>query len=327
MLGKVFVARPIFEETIEELRAQNDVHVNPDDRVLSKPELIAGIHDCAGVITLVTDTVDREVLGSAPRLKVVANFGVGVNNVDLAAATEMGIAVTNTPGVLTETTADLAWSLLMAAARRIPEADRFMRSQVFEAWGPKMMLGYDVFGKTLGIIGFGRIGQAVARRAHGFGMRILFNSPGPHPALQQELGVIPAALEYIYREADFISLHVPLVSDTHHLLNDAAFAKMKRNCIVVNTSRGPVVDERALVRALQARKIAAAALDVFEHEPRIEPELLTMNNVVLAPHIGSASYDTRFKMSSMTADNVLAVLKGQRPPHLVNVDVWDRRRQ
>jgi glyoxylate reductase len=327
MLGKVFVARPIFPETIDELKRHTDLYVNEEDRVLSKSELIAGIRDADGVFTLVTDSIDREVLSAAPRLKVVANFGVGVNNVDLGVATELGIVVTNTPGVLTETTADLAWAMLMAAARRIPESDRFVRSRSFQAWGPTMMLGHDVFGKTIGIIGFGRIGQAVARRAHGFSMRILFHDPGHDGTLVDELGLIPASLDLIYREADFISLHVPLNAKTHHLLSDGAFALMKRTCIVVNTSRGPVIDEKALVRALQTRKIAGAALDVFEHEPQIEPELLEMDNVVMAPHIGSASYETRFKMSTMTANNLLSTLRGERPPNLVNEGVWDRRRK
>jgi glyoxylate reductase len=327
MLGKVFIARPIFQDTVQTLKRETEVRVNPEDRVLSKAELMDNIKEVEGVITLVTDTIDRSVLDAAPRLKVVANFGVGVNNVDLQAATEMGVVVTNTPGVLTETTADLTWALLMAAARRIAEADRFVRSRSFQAWGPQMLLGHDVFGKTLGIIGLGRIGEAVARRARGFGMRILFQDPGRNEALVEELGIIPASLEDIYRQSDFISLHVPLVASSHHLLNDQAFALMKANCIVVNTSRGPVVDEKALVQALKTGKIAAAALDVFENEPQIEPELLDMDNVVMAPHVGSASYETRSKMSSMTADNLLAVLKGQLPPNLVNTDVWDRRRR
>lgn len=327
MLGKVFITRPIFDETVAILRKETNLQGNFDDRVLSKSELMDSLGEVDGVITLVTDAVDREVLHAAPRLRVVANFGVGVNNVDLKAATELGIMVTNTPGVLTETTADLAWALLMAAARRIAESDRFVRSRSFHAWGPTMMLGHDVFGKTMGLIGFGRIGQAVARRARGFGMRILFCAAGPHEDMVKHLGVVPASLEDIYRQSDFISLHVPLVSNTHHLLDDHAFAAMKSNCIVVNTSRGPVVDEKALVRALKAGKIAGAALDVFENEPQIEPELFEMQNVVLAPHIGSASYETRYKMSSMTAENLLAVLKGLRPPNLVNTEVWDHRRR
>ena len=216
----------------------------------------------------------------------------------------------------------------MAAARRIAEADRFVRAGKFDAWGPKMMLGHDIFGKTLGLLGLGRIGQAVARRARGFNMKILFHDPEPIPdSVIQELGVEAVSLEDIYRRCDFISLHVPLLPETTHLLNDRTFSLMKRNCIVVNTSRGPVVDEKALVRALTTGTIAGAALDVFEREPQIEPELLRLENVVIAPHIASASYETRFKMSSMTADNLLCVLKDVRPPNLVNTEMWERRRR
>ena len=294
--------------------------------MLSKPELIQQLAGMDGVIPLVTDVVDREVLQSRSSLKVVANFGVGVDHIDVRAATELGIVVTNTPGVLTETTADLAWSLLMAAARRIVEADNFMRSRQFTAWGPKMLLGHDVYGKSLGIIGFGRIGQAIARRARGFNMKVIFtDAGGVKDNVVRELGVTRVSLEALLRTSDYVTLHVPLVPQTTHLLDDRAFGMMKPSCIVINTSRGPVVDEKALVRALKNGRIAGAALDVFEHEPQVEPELLEMNNVVLAPHIGSGSYETRLKMSEMAADNLLSVLKGQRPPNMVNPDVWDRR--
>jgi glyoxylate reductase len=327
VLGKIFITRPIFDETVEQLKKEVTVSSNIQDRILPKAELIANLKDVDGVITLVTDRVDREVLQSAPRLKVVANFGVGFNNIDVNVATELGIAVTNTPGVLTETTADFGWAMLMAAARRVAEADRFVRAGKFDAWGPKMMLGHDIFGKTLGLFGLGRIGQAVARRARGFNMKVLFHDPEPVPdSLIQELGVEPASIEEIFRRSDFISLHVPLLPETTHLLNDRTFSLMKRTCIVVNTSRGPVVDEKALVRALTSGMIAGAALDVFEREPQIEPELLNLENVVIAPHIASASYETRLKMSSMTGDNLLSTLKGIRPENLVNSEVWDRRR-
>lgn len=295
--------------------------------MLSKAELIHQLAGMDGVIPLVTDAVDREVLQTAPSLKVVANFGVGVDHIDVRAATELGIVVTNTPGVLTETTADLAWSLLMASARRIVEADNFMRSRQFTAWGPKMLLGHDVYGKTLGIIGFGRIGQAIARRARGFNMKVIFtDAGGVKDNVVRELGVTRVSLEKLLRASDYVTLHVPLVPQTTHLLDDRVFEMMKPSCIVINTSRGPVVDEKALVRALKNGRIAGAALDVFEREPQVEPELLEMNNVVLAPHIGSGSYETRLKMSEMAADNLLSVLKGQRPPNMVNSDVWDRRR-
>lgn len=328
MLGRVFITRPIFDETIAMLSEQTEVRANMEDRILSKSELIENLKGADGTITLVTDRIDVEVLERAHRLKIVANFGVGYNNVDVDAATRTGVIVTNTPGVLTETTADLAWSLMMAAARRIAEGDRYVRAGKFKFWGPKVMLGHDIFGKTLGIIGLGRIGRAMAKRGRGFDMKVLFYKAAPLPDADcRELGVERVALEDIYRRSDFITLHVPLVTETHHMLNDRAFSLMKPNAIVVNTSRGPVIDEMALVRALKSRRIAGAALDVFEHEPQIEPELFEMENVVLAPHVGSASRETRLKMSTIAAENLMAALKGEKPPNMVNTEAWDRRRQ
>lgn len=324
---KVYVTRPVFDETIERLKRDVDVEANPEDRILSKAELTEKLRDKDGALTLLTDAVDLEVLQAAAKLKVVANFAVGFNNVAIESASKLGIAVTNTPGVLTETTADFAWTLLMAAARRVVEGDNFARAGKFKAWGPKMFLGYDVYGKTLGLIGLGRIGQAVARRAAGFNMRVVFYDSEPIPEhVTKDLGVTRLPLDEVLRISDFISLHVPLFPETHHLLNDRTFALMKPTCIVINTSRGPVVDEKALARAVKDRRIAGAGLDVFEREPDIEPALLEMEKVVLAPHIASASHETRLKMCMMAADNLLAVLKGQRPPNLVNPEVWDRRR-
>ncbi len=327
MAPRVYVTRPVFGDTVERLKRDAEVRVNSGDRVLSKSELIAQLKDADGALTMVTDVIDAELLAAAAKLKVVANFGVGINHIDVAAATRAGVIVTNTPGVLTETTADFAWTLLMAAARRVVEADRFARSGKFTAWDPKLFVGHDIYGKTLGIVGLGRIGQAVARRAAGFNMRILFHNPRPIPErVIKELGVTPVSLEELLRVSDFISLHVPLLPETTHLLNDRTFALMKPACIVVNTSRGPVVDEKALVRALKSGKIAAAGLDVFEREPEIEPELLELDNAVIVPHIASASHETRIRMSTMAADNLLAVLKGNRPPNFVNPEVWDNRR-
>ncbi len=324
---KVYVTRPVFDETIERLKREVDVELNSEERILSKKELIDRLRDKDGALTLLTDAVDLEVLQSAPRLKVVANFAVGFNNVEIDSATGLGVAVTNTPGVLTETTADFAWTLLMAAARRVAEADKFARAGKFKSWGPKMFLGHDIYGKTLGLIGLGRIGQAVARRASGFNMRVVFHDTEAIPErVVDELGVTRLPLDELLKISDFISLHVPLFPETQHLLNDRTFALMKPNCIVINTSRGPVVDEKALVRAVKDRKIAGAGLDVFEREPEIDPELFEIENVVLAPHIASASHETRLKMCTMAADNLLAVLKGQRPPNLVNPEVWDHRR-
>jgi len=324
---KVYVTRPVFDEATDRLRREFEVELNTEDRILPKQELISHLRDKDGALTLLTDAIDLEVLQSTQRLKVVANFAVGFNNVALDSATKLGVVVTNTPGVLTETTADFTWTLLMAAARRVVEADKFARAGRFRAWGPKMLLGYDIYGKTLGLVGLGRIGQAVARRAAGFNMRVVFHDPESIPErIIKELGVTRLPFDELLRVSDFISLHVPLFPETHHLLNDHTFALMKPTCIVINTSRGPVVDEKALVRAVREGKIAGAGLDVFEREPEIEPELFAMENVILAPHIASASHETRLRMCMMAADNLIAALKGERPPNLVNPEVWDKRR-
>lgn len=327
-MGKIFVARRVFDEAIGVLKQHAEVSGNPTDRVLTPAELKAAARDADGLLALLTDRIDADLLDACPRLRLVANFAVGFNNVDLAAANERGVLITNTPGVLTETTADFAWTLLMAAARRVVEGDRFVREGRFEAWGPKMLLGHDVYGKTLGLVGMGRIGQAVARRAGGFGMKVVFYDPFPIPeSVAAELGAAPLSLEELYAQSDFISLHVPLLPETHHLLNDDAFAGMKPNCIVVNTSRGPVIDEKALVRALRSERIAGAGLDVYEREPEIDADLLTLDNAVLAPHIASGSHETRLRMCMMAGDNLIKGLAGKRPPNLVNANVWDRKRQ
>jgi glyoxylate reductase len=328
MASKILVTRPLFDEALQNLRREFEVDLNSEDHVLSKTDLIERLRGKQGVLPLVTDIIDREVLESAPALRVVANFGVGFDNIDVRSATNLGIVVTNTPGVLTETTADFAWTLLMAAARRVIEADKFIRANLFREWSPKLFVGPDVYGKTLGLIGLGRIGQAVARRAAGFNMRIVFHTPRPVPGeLTEALGVTQLPFEEVLRISDFMSIHVPLNASTRHLMSDETFALMKASAIVINTSRGPVVDEKALVRALQEGRIAGAGLDVFEREPDIEPELLEMGNVVLTPHIASASHETRFRMCAMAVDNLIATLKDQRPPNLVNPEVWDRRRQ
>jgi glyoxylate reductase len=313
VLGKILVTKPVFPEAIEFLKTQASLELNTDDRTLTKRELIDRLDGVQGAITLAVDTIDTEVLETVPSLRIVSNVAVGLNNIDVATATRLGILVTNTPGVVTESTADFAWALLMAAARRIAEADRFVRAGQWKVFKLQMLLGHDVYGKTLGIIGFGNIGKAVARRARGFGMSIQYCGSGRAiPATESE-GAKVVSLETLLSTSDFISVHVPLLPATTHLLNDEAFALMKPNCIFVNSSRGPVVDEKALVRALQTGRIAAAGLDVFEREPEVEPELLKLENVVLAPHIGSASRETRLKMCLMAAENVLAGLRGERP--------------
>ena len=303
--GKVLVTQPILPEALELLKAASLVGFNSQQQVLPKGQLIERLAETDGVLTLLTDVIDAEVLAAAPRLKIVANAAVGFNNIDVNAATRLGILVTNTPGVLTETSADLTWALLMAAARRLGEAERFTRAGKFKAWGFQMLLGFDVYGKTLGIIGLGRIGRAVARRARGFGMNVVyFNSRPVRPEVAVECGALAVTFEELLKTSDFITLHVPLAADTEHLLNDRTY-------------------EKALVRALKAGKIAGAGLDVYEHEPEIEPELFEMENVVLAPHIGSATRETRLRMCTMAAENLISALKRERPPNLVNPEVWE----
>jgi len=327
VLGKVLITKPVFPEAMEFLKSQVSIDANLEDRVLSRQELIAGLQGKQGAVTLLTDIIDRDVLESIPDVRIICNIAVGYNNVDIEHASRLGILVTNTPGVLTETTADFAWTLLMAAARRIVEGDSFARSGQWKAWGLQMLLGNDVFGKTLGIVGFGRIGQAVARRAMGFSMNIQYYDSQPVPPEAVPPGVHVVTLDQLLSTSDFISVHVPLMPETTHLLNDRTFAMMKSNCVVVNTARGPVVDEKALARALESGKIAAAGLDVFEREPQIEPALLGLQNVVLAPHIASASRETRLKMCMMAAENLVAGLKGERPPNLVNPEGLGNRRR
>ena len=322
----VYVTQPVLPEALEFLRTHAPLEFNSENRVLGKGELIDRLRDADAAMTLLTDVIDAAVLEAVPRLKVVANVAVGFNNVDVQTATRLGVAVTNTPGVLTETTADFAWTLLMSAARRLGEAERYTRDGKFKGWGLQSFLGHDVYGKTLGIVGFGRIGRAVARRARGFGMNILYFSRTTAADAAAELGARAVSLEELLSVSDFVSLHVPLTPETRQLLNDRTFAMMKPNCVVVNTSRGPVIEEKALVRALKSGRIAGAGLDVYEREPAIEPELFELENVVLAPHIASASRETRLKMCMMAAENLVSVLKQSRPPNLVNAEVWEKRR-
>lgn len=320
---RAYLTRRLPPAALEIVGRACEYSYSDEDRPLTKAELIEAARDADGILTLLTETVDREVLAGCPKLKVVANCAVGFNNIDVAACTERGVLVTNTPGVLTETTADFAWALLMAVARRVVEADEYLRAGKFRAWGLTLLAGTDVYGKTLGIIGFGRIGQAVARRARGFDMRILYTGRGDSPAAA-ELGAVRVPLDELLRQSDFVSLHVPYTPETHHLIGRKEFALMKPDAYLINTARGAVVDEEALVDALRSGRIAGAGLDVYEHEPAVTPELLTMRNVVLTPHIGSASLATRTLMAVTAARNLAAALSGQRPPDLVNPEAWAR---
>ena len=291
---------------------QVDIHEGSD--ALPKAELIARLRDRRGLVCQITDAIDDEVLSAAPGLKVVANVAVGYNNIDVAAARRRGVVVTNTPDVLTETTADFAWALLMAAARRVVEADRYARSGQWTRWQWNLLWGLDVHGKTLGILGFGRIGRAVARRALGFRMRILYHDAvRADAAVERELQATFTERDALLRESDFLTIHTPLMPDTRHVIDEAALRAMKKSAILVNAARGPIVDEAALARALGEGWIAGAGLDVFEEEPKIHAGLISLTNVVLAPHIASASFDTRLAMASLAIRNCVAVLEGKSP--------------
>jgi glyoxylate reductase len=320
---KVLVTRRLPDEALRLLYDTCEVELNPYDRVMTKDELIEGIRDKEGILCLLTDTITAEVMDAAVHLKVISNYAVGFDNVDVKAATGRGIVVTNTPGVLTETSADLTWALLMATARRIVEADAFMRNGKYTGWGPMMLLGGDVYGKTLGLVGMGRIGCAVARRAAGFNMRVLYYdvnrlSEDEEKALNLEY----SGFDELLKEADFVSLHVPLLPSTRHLVGARELSLMKPTSYLINTSRGPVVDEKALVEALRSGKIAGAGLDVYENEPEMAPGLPELENVVLLPHIASASVETRTKMGIMAAQNLIAGLRGELPPNCVNPEIF-----
>jgi glyoxylate reductase len=325
---KVFVTRKILEEGLNMLRERYDVEVSDYDGVIPREMLLKKVKGVDALVSLLTDNIDAEVMDAAgPNLKIIANYAVGYNNIDVEEATKRGIMVTNTPGVLTETTADFAWTLLMAIARRIVEADKFVREGKFRGWEPMLLLGTDVFGATLGIVGFGRIGQAMARRALGFNMRVLYyDNSRVDEQLEKELKATFVDLPTLLKESDFVTLHVPLTKQTHHLIGEKELKMMKKDAYLINTARGPVVDEKALVKALKEGWIKGAALDVFENEPEIEPELLKLDNVVLAPHIASASYATRSKMSVMVAENIIKALNGEVPPNLVNPEVLQKKK-
>ncbi|MDI3543557.1 MAG: glyoxylate reductase [Candidatus Atribacteria bacterium] len=323
---QVFVTRRIPEEGIKILMEHCVTEVSDFDGVLPRETLLEKVKGKDGILCLLTDTIDREVMETAgPSLKVIANYAVGFDNIDVEEATRRGIMVTNTPGVLTETTADLTWALMMSIARRIVEGDKFVRAGKFRGWEPMLLLGTDVYGSTLGIIGFGRIGQAMARRASGFNMKVIYFDMQKAPSqIENELKASFRALSELLREADFVTIHVPLTSETYHLIGEQELKMMKKEAYLINSARGPIVDEKALARALEENWIRGAALDVFEREPKVEPKLLELDNVVLTPHLGSASYATRTKMAVMAADNLVRALRGEIPPNLVNRETISR---
>ncbi len=322
---KVFVTRLIPDAGLVQIQEYCDAVIWPEELPPTRAQLLAHVKGIDGLLCLLTDPVDGEVMDAAgPQLKVISNYAVGYDNINVPAATKRGIPVGNTPGVLTDTTADFAFSLLMAAARRVVEADNFTRAGKWKTWGPKLLLGQDITGATLGIIGFGRIGKGMAKRAQGFDMRVLYYDPlCKDDAYAEEIGAECVGLDELLAESDYVSLHVPLTDATRHIMNAAAFEKMKPTAILVNTARGPVVDTHALYDALSTGAIAYAALDVTDPEPLPgDHKLLDLENVIVAPHIASASVAARGKMATMAATNLIAGLKGEKLPNCVNPEVY-----
>jgi len=322
MRPKVLISQKIFDEAIALVKQYFDVEANQSDTPFSPEILIQKLQDKAGAIILLTDRVDENLLSHCPKLKIVSNVAVGYNNIDVKTCTRRKVMVTNTPGVLDDTTADFTWALLLAMARRLVEADQYLRSSQWKGWGLMQFLGYDVHHKVLGICGLGRIGQRVARRARGFDMQILYTDiVRAVPSVEEELGARFVDKKTLLRESDFVTLHVPLFPETTHYISTTELNFMKPTAILINASRGPVIDEKALVQALKKGKIAGAGLDVYEREPVVESELIEMKNVVLAPHIASASHETRARMAMIAAENLVAGLMGKSPPNLVNKGV------
>jgi len=324
---KVYVTRELSERGLKLIKKCFDAEVWPEYAPPPKKIVIEKAKNVDALATLLSDKIDAEIFDVAPKLKIVAQMAVGFDNIDVQEATKRGIYVTNTPEVLTDTTADFAWALLMAVARRVVEADKYVRTGQWKvSWHPSIMLGRDIHGATIGIVGAGRIGYAVARRAKGFSMKILFYDVIPRPEMKKELGAKSVDLDTLLKESDFVSVHVPLLKETYHLINAEKLKLMKKTAYLINNSRGPVVDEKALYEALKEGRIAGAGLDVFEEEPTpVDNPLLKLDNVVVAPHISSASYETRSKMAEMVAENLVAFFEGRKPPNLINPEVMKVR--
>ena len=321
---RVYVTRVIPEKGLEMLREHCQVEVWPEELPPPKETILEKVRDCEGLLSLLTDPIDAEVMDAAPKLKVISQYAVGFDNIDIAEATRRGIPVGHTPGVLTDATADFAFTLLLAAARRVVEGADYVRAGRWKTWGPTLLLGADVWGATLGIIGFGRIGQAVARRGTGFNMRILAYDPYPNEKAAAEIGVELVDIVTLLRESDFVTLHTLLTKETYHLIGERELKMMKPTAILINTSRGPVVDPKALYKALKEGWITRAALDVTEPEPiPLDDPLLTLDNCLIVPHMASASITARTNMAIIAAKNLLAGLRGERLPHCANPQVYE----
>jgi len=323
---KILVTRAVPEQGLKMLEAHFDVEHYDKHTAIPRPLLLKKLKDKDGLLCILTDKVNPELLKAAPKLRAVATFSVGYDHIDVPACSARGVVVTNTPGVLTETTADFTWALLMSAARRVVEGDRFMRAGKYKGWDPMMILGTDVHGKTLGVVGFGRIGQAVARRALGFGMKVLYyDRQRLFPEVEKEYGAEYREFDDLLRQSDFVTLHTVLDQTTHHLIDERAFALMKRSAYLINAARGPIIDEKALVTALRTERIRGAGLDVYELEPKMAAGMAKLPNVVLAPHLASASLETRTKMGVMAAQGLIdALVNKKTPEHAVNKDVCEK---
>jgi len=321
MIPYIFVTRKIPEKGVSILKKFAEVEIYDGDIPPPKSLIIEKVKVADALLSLLTDPIDEEVLKAGEKLKVVSNYAVGYDNIDIETATKLGIMVTNTPGILTEATAELTWSLILAITRRVIEADRYVREGKFKGWSPTLFLGTELKGKTLGIIGLGRIGQAVARKAKAFSMKVIYTDRERNKKVEVEIGAQPVSIDTILRESDILSLHVPLTPETYHLIGEYELRKMKSTAYLINTSRGAVVDEKALIKALKNRWIAGCGLDVYEEEPKIPEDLKKMENVILLPHLGSATQETRERMAIVAAKNIEAALLGQIPENLVNPEV------
>ncbi|MCS7229533.1 MAG: D-glycerate dehydrogenase [Candidatus Kryptonium sp.] len=318
----VLVTRQIPEIGIQILKKHfKNIIVNTKDRNLTYEELLKAVRGVDAVLCLLSDRIDAKVIANMDKCKIISNYAVGFNNIDIDEATKRGIIVTNTPGVLTDATADLTWALILAVTRRIIEADKFVRKKKFKGWSPTLLLGTELAGKTLGIIGAGRIGTAVGLRAKGFKMKVLYYNTNKNETLEEEVGAKKVSLDTLLKNSDIITIHVPLTPQTKHLIGEREIKLMKKTSYLINTSRGEVVDEKALIKALKTKRIAGAGLDVFEQEPFVPDELLKLDNVVLTPHIGSATFEARTKMAIMAAESIVKVLSGKIPANVVNSEV------
>ena len=322
MKTRILITGNLPENVILPLKEKYEMEMNQEDRPMDRQELLLRVKDKQGLLPMLSDSINEEVLNCAPHLKMIANFGVGYNNIDVRLATARGIMVSNTPGVLTDATAELAFTLMLSVSRRLVEGDRMVREGRFKFWAPMLFLGREVTGKTLGIIGMGKIGKAIAVRARAFDMRILYHNRKRINSKEEEnMRVEYVDLKTLLKESDFVSLNVPLTEETKHLIGKNELSLMKSTAFLINTSRGPVIDEKALVEVLRARKIGGAGLDVYENEPSLTPGLTELDNVILLPHVGSGTLETRIKIGTLAVENLIAGLEGRTPPNFVNPEV------